>query len=62
MSGKKKIDWWLSRDMVLCDFFVGLVLFLLRNRFEYVTKKEQFDRARTIEDSRYREKVIIKRT
>lgn len=47
---------------MLCDFFVGLVLFLLRNRFEYVTKKEQFDRARTIEGSRYREKVIIKRT
>jgi len=38
-SGKEKIDWWLSRDTVLSDSFVGLVLFLLRNKFEYVTKK-----------------------
>lgn len=55
MSGKEKIDWWLSRDTVSSDSLVGLVLFLLRNRFEYVTKKA-FDRAITIEDSRYGEK------
>lgn len=55
VSGKEKRDWWLSRDAVSSDSFVGLVLFLLRNRFEYVTKKA-FDRAITIEDSRYGEK------
>lgn len=60
VTGKEKIDWWLSGDTVLGNSFVGfVVLLLLRNWFEYVTKKPT-DRARKIEDSR--DKKIIKRT